>query len=148
MSTAVYPDVGGLTLSTVIDVPFATAKIKLFQTAVVPTRDTIKTDLTEANFTGYTAKTLTAVGTPFLNVAGGIDTPIPSQEFVVTTATPVVGNDIYGYWIENAAGDLLLVVAFDNPVQMQVVGNALVLLILLNFFAVDAVNSTVNGLPA
>lgn len=148
MAISVYTDAASLELIDGVTTPFATGKIKLVKTDFAPDRFTTIADLVQADFSGYAAKTLTAVGTPYTDPIGGADMPIPSQEWAPTGDPPAIGNDIYGFWIEDAAGVLLLLVRFDNPVVMQVHGNALVLLVICNYFGAGVVQVIVNGTPA
>ena len=148
MAANIYPNGAALILAGALATRFGSTTLKLLKSPVTLTRFLTLADLTEADFSGYAAKSITAVGTPILNANAGADIPIPSQEFTVTTATPQVGNDIYGWWLEDGSSNLLALAVFDSPVPMQFVGQGLVLLSLMNFFGADPIYVSVNGQPA
>lgn len=73
----------------------------------------------ECDFDGYAAKTLAtwpnivaSAGTSFLVFA-------PTQTWLWEFDTLGTGNMVGGYYIVSAAGDLVDVVVFDDPVPMQ-----------------------------
>jgi hypothetical protein len=102
------------------------AKIKLFQNDVNPNPNTVIGDLTEATFSGYLAATATW-GATFLNSDGKAEADAPSHMFA--RAAGATSNDIFGYWVEDAAGNLLFAERFAGaPIPMAVVTDAIVLL--------------------
>ena len=99
--------------------------LKLFQNDYVPSLDTEIGDLTEADYTGYLAVTLTTWTAPFLDVAGRGEIRAP-HGFFAPAAPYTVQNMIFGYWIEDSNADLLLASRFVNgAVPMGAAGNAL-----------------------
>jgi hypothetical protein len=91
-------------------------KMKLFQNNVVVTPATLIGDLTEATFAGYVAKTLTWAVGPYLNPAGQAEIQNGSVNWTPTDS--VTPNAIYGYWVEDAAGNLLWAENFTTPRSM------------------------------
>lgn len=92
-------------------------KVKLAQTPFTPNPDSDPTTFTEANFTGYSAATITAMsanqktGNTWEATAGAL------AAFQPTGTT--VGNSIGGYWIEDNTGVLLGYDTFSPPIAMQ-----------------------------
>jgi hypothetical protein len=95
-----------------------TLTVKLINSAVlVLTPDTDLATLTaaEANFSGYSAQSLTITGP----VRGGTkyEGMIGTVTFVATTASPFVTDTAYGYWVETA-GALLMAEMFGAGSQV------------------------------
>jgi len=101
--------------------------MRLYQNDYTPTAATTLADLTEADFTGYAAVTLTTWSGVYLTAAGyaAVNSPLASFRPV---APFTVGNQIYGIFIRDVAGALVLAQRFDDPVSM-VDGNGLLDLI-------------------
>lgn len=91
------------------------AVISLFKWGFVPGVSTTKAELEaeECDFTDYTTKTIAAWTGPVLAPVAGYQINAPVQTWTVVTAT--VGNTVGGYWIENAGGDVIDIVTFDDP---------------------------------
>jgi hypothetical protein len=128
----IVPTVGkeniGLDLQTLL----AGSKVKLFSSNTVIVSATVKADLTEATFTGYTAQTVTAAGDPVIDpINGGISITLPSHQFTTDDPT-TVGNTIYGFWLETAAGDLIMAGNFDSPINMTEPFQGIPLMVTLN----------------
>jgi hypothetical protein len=76
----------------------------------------------EANYSGYTAGGLAlTVGSP-VNLSSTCQGAVTALQFLATTATPFVANQIYGYWVDDGTNVLVaekfaagLVVAFGAP---------------------------------
>lgn len=81
-----------------------TAKVRLSQDPTFnpsPDSTVAGLDANEATFSGYSAGGLAlTVGVP-VNLTTLIIGATTPTLFVVATATPVVGNDIYGWWIDD-----------------------------------------------
>lgn len=101
----------------------------LFQNDITPTPDTLIADLDVATFTGYAQVTLTTYSAPYLNAAGAGAILTPLAQF--NTASPfTIGNVVYGYWIEDVDGLLVLAGRFPNaPIAMAGVGDHIAALI-------------------
>lgn len=93
--------------------------MSLFKSGFSPTTQTVKADLeaNEADFTTYTTKTIEAWGDPILSDLGGAQITAPTVQWTLA-ATPAAPNTIGGYWLETAAGVVILIRQFDNPVPM------------------------------
>lgn len=82
--------------------------LKLYKTNVTPNSVTAKTSFTEANFTGYAARTLTRA-----NWSNAITNGSSAGEASYGT-TPqswtcgVTGNTVYGYWVEGTTSAKVL----------------------------------------
>lgn len=100
--------------------PWPTAKMHLFQNNHVPSNGDTVADYTEANYDGYASQTLGAPGAA-ATVGGRSTITWPALTF--TKAAGVATNLIYGYYITNAAGDLLAAELDPNgPVPFLVAG--------------------------
>jgi hypothetical protein len=98
-----------------------TSKVHLYQNNLAPGPQNVVGDFTEATYDGYVALALTAWGTPFIGPDGNGQVTAPGILFVDTGfATP---NTIYGYYLTNAAGTVLLLSGkFDAPILMNNTG--------------------------
>lgn len=97
------------------------ATVHLFSADIVLTPNTVIADLTEADYTGYAAVTVTPPGVVYLAAAGDILWQFPQIAFQPTgTAVP---NLIYGWWMDGevlGTGDRLIVAQrFPEPVTMN-----------------------------
>jgi hypothetical protein len=137
----VYPTAAELELVNLLKVPFATATINLVNSQLALTPGLTLAELTaiEATFTGYAAITLTAIPAAYYDQRnGGISQAIPLSQF--NTASPyTIGNDIWGGWMQDAAGNLLMAWQTSAAWAMSGVGDSLPLQIVLNFFGTGAV---------
>ena len=123
----VYPKEAQLRILTVLKTELMDAgEMALFSNDITPDVNTVVADLTEATFTGYARATLTTWLAARLNTAlEGVQTS-PLAAFAAA-APFTVGEDVYGGWIEDSNGDLILMFRFDNaPIPMAAVGNAIV----------------------
>lgn len=93
----------------------ANAVISLFKWSFVPGVSTTKAELeaNECDFTDYATKVIAAWTGPVLAPVSGYQINAPVQTWTVVTAT--VGNTVGGYWIEDATGDVIDIVVFDDP---------------------------------
>lgn len=97
--------------------------LKLFVNNIVPTDATITADLVEAVGGGYVAKTLTAgLWTPYIDL-GISQVSYETQNFAFTG--PLTTNTtIYGYYIVDADGVLLVAEVAAAPFAPVVVGDS------------------------
>lgn len=150
MLTFLYPTLNQIAMVTAIQVDYATGLLKLVKSAITFSPGLTVADLTaiEADFSGYTAKTLTTLPVPYIDVVnGGISFTIPTQQWTRTLGSPDVGNDIFGGWIENAGGDLLMAWGINPSWGMQNVNDALPLEVTLNFFGTNELYLSIGGVP-
>ena len=117
----VVPDVGEPKLLTKI-ISDADVVYHLFQNNYTPSEATVLTDLTEANFTGYAAKTVYVLGsvnspkwqTPLTDASGITYSEADQQLSWQNTGT--TSQTIYGYYVTDTTGnDLLWVERFATP---------------------------------
>lgn len=102
------------------------------QAGFVPTKDTDAAGFAavEANFTDYAAKALTLTGPRDVGPDGRANGGVVN--WLEVTDPIVVGNRIYGYWIEDAVGVVMSEMFSDeDQIDMNVVGASLILEVLL-----------------
>lgn len=93
------------------------AKVGLFKNDFVPEPTTILADLVQADFVGYALSSVVVWGEIGVDVNGRAIVFAPSKEFSPTDAT--VPNTIFGYFLVNGAGTVLLsAVRFDESVPL------------------------------
>lgn len=138
MSQFLYPNVGALAVATDMQTFLAGCNVGLYKAPVSLGPGTTKADLTaqECDFSGYAQKTVTAMQAPYLASGGGASISTGYLQWDWTPATPPavdVQNQVYGFWVEDAGGDLIVVGSFDDAVAMGEVGNSLPLTVTLNY---------------
>lgn len=100
----VVPDAGELRLlDTMLKLALSTNEnhiLKLYQTNVTPNSASVPASFSEANFTGYAARTLTRSS---WNSAVTVSAKAESSYGSVQSWTcGTTGNTIYGYWVEGS----------------------------------------------
>lgn len=121
-----FPNASTLYIAGLVQTDLALSKLRLFQDGEIePSIATTRAELVtaEADYTGYTAggETLTAWFAPLNNPLGGSSIDSPKVQF--DTETPyTVSNNVGGFWVENATGDLIVIGVFDAPVPMSGAG--------------------------
>jgi hypothetical protein len=130
-SVIVVPTTEGLAILTTLTATGGDlngAKVHLYANPLVPTPTTDLADFTTATFTGYATSGAIVWGTPFVNgdglptVAGGLVTFASTSPFTV-------GNTIYGYYVTNGAGSVLLFSEqFDTPIVISAALQAVMVL--------------------
>lgn len=140
MGQVVYPNVGAMTLMDVIRLaladagagpPAITCTVRLFKNDLEIGPSTVLADLTEADFSGYAAKTITALLPTYIDPDGGASAQIATQQFQHNGG--VVSNICYGFYVLEDGGGLILVGKFDAPVPMATDVDAIPLDIKFNF---------------
>lgn len=129
-----YPNSGAANLAAIVRTGLVAATLKLFQNPVVASPSTVLGDLTECDFSGYAAVSPVVWGASFLDPSlGGYSFSTYKQwNFDGSDLTPTQ-NNVYGFWLESTAGNLLAVNVFDAPVAMAAGGDALIVNPKLNF---------------
>jgi hypothetical protein len=101
------------------------AKLKLFSNNFTPDHLTLLTDITQADFTGYAEVTLSAWGEAFRD--GGSQPKIVHVSVQYTPTGSTVSNTIFGWYLTNAAGTVLLMAKrLDTPVVLTDNSTALI----------------------
>lgn len=123
----VFPDVGEQRLldrMTGKQTNVNAGSLKLFKNNLTPTAATVNGDFTEANFTGYASKTITAATwNAAVGISGKAYATYPNQLWTKSGAT---GNDIYGWYHQDSTGALLACERFASaPISMNVDGENL-----------------------
>lgn len=128
MPAPFFPNSSCFDQATALQTLLALSVIKLFKSGFSPDPGTVVADLDaeEADYTTYTPATVTAFGDPYAPTGGGAAITAPTEQFTLA-ATPVAPNTIGGFWLESAAGDVILIRQFDDPVPMVVAGNAVLI---------------------
>ena len=120
------PNAATLFLAGLTQAELALSKLRLWVDGEIsPSIATTRAELiaAEAAYTGYTAggEVLTAWFDPLFNPIGGAS--IDSEKVQFQTATPyTVGENIGGWWVETAAGDVIVIGTFDEPIPMSGAG--------------------------
>jgi hypothetical protein len=107
-----------------IKAALALSKLRLFKSGLTVTQFTTKVELVaaECDFDGYTAGgyTLTAWTGPITDPNGGaiLTSPLVNPAFS-DPSDPIVGNDVGGWWVEDAGGTVRLVGQYGpaRPIQ-------------------------------
>jgi hypothetical protein len=95
----------------------ATGKVHLFANSLSPLPTTPLSDLVEATFTGYAAISFGTFGAPYIGPDGFVHITAPGVQFIATDG--VVVNTIYGAYLTDTAGTLLIAIAlFVEPVPI------------------------------
>lgn len=131
MGVVLYPNVGALNNIGLVRTNLASCKLKLFKNDILLTPATVKADLTEADFGGYAEKTITALLPAYIDPAGGASAQIATQQFDCDGTAP--DNVVYGFWVETAAGVLVLAGSFDQGIPMVNLGDSIPIDVKFNF---------------
>ena len=107
----VVPDSGELRLlDTLLKLALSTNEnhiLKLYRTDVTPTASSVPASFTEANFTGYAARTLTRSNwNSAVTVSNKAEASYGSTPQSWTCGT--TGNTIFGYWVEGSTSNRCL----------------------------------------
>jgi hypothetical protein len=136
MPQAQYPNGGALAIAAAVQALMAESIIHLYAAPITLSPNTTLAQLqaVEATYDGYAPKTVTAFNPPYLDPAGGATTASGYEQFnYETEASPGVTNNIYGLWVQDAAGVLIIVFAFDAPAPMAQEGDSVPVNVLLNY---------------
>ncbi len=123
-----YTNQAAITKATDIKAALALSKLRLFKSGFVPTRFTSRAQLEaqECDFDGYTpgGYTLTAWTGPIQDPNGGaiITSPLVNPAYG-PAGDPAVGNDVGGFWVDDADDNVRLVGIYGDARPMQVVGD-------------------------
>jgi len=111
----ITPFSGAAKVAGLVKTNLANAVVSLFQFGFNPSVSTVKSELegAEATFDDYVTKTIASWTGPVLAPSPGYQINGGLVQWIVVTN--VVTNIIGGYWIENAAGDVIQIVKFDDP---------------------------------
>lgn len=118
------PNSYALVQATTAQAARALSVIKLFKSGFVPDPNTVvaELDAEEADFDDYAPITVTAWLDPAGAITGGWQITAPTSQFLCA-ADQVVPNMIGGWWAELAAGTVIIIRQFDDPVPMAEAGN-------------------------
>jgi hypothetical protein len=101
------------------------AKVRLFQSGFVPNPQSPAADYiaSECDFDGYAPVVLAAWLGPVLGPTSGWMIVAPLALFIWATTGANVGNQVGGWWIESAGGDVIDYGRYQNPLPMVGEGN-------------------------
>jgi hypothetical protein len=122
-----FPNASTKWLAALVQDELAASKLRLWVDGeLTPSIATTRAELVaaEADYTGYPAggEALATWFDPLNNPLGGSSIDSPKVQF--DTATPyTVGNTIGGFWVETAAGDVVVIGQFVNPIPMGAAGD-------------------------
>ncbi len=133
----IYPNISALYIAGLVKTALAASMLKLYTAIASPLGPgTVVGDFTEATFSGYTAITIANFLAPYIDPAGGSSIQSGTQQFnYVEPMSGPVGEVCLGFWLENAAGDLVVAGNFDAPISMNANGDAIPVNITLNYGA-------------
>lgn len=99
---------------------------KLFKAGFEPTPATLVADLdlNEADYSDYAPETITAWLPPATVETGGWSITAPTEQFLCV-GDQAVPNMIGGMWFELAAGEVFMIVIFDDPEPMALDGDSI-----------------------
>jgi len=95
--------------------------IALFTNNFIPTVDSVLADFTEATFPGYAPQSISTPNAAFLNGTGRGEV---DADLMTWTATGASGETVFGYFIYDAALDVIWCERFNAPVPMGAPGAA------------------------
>ena len=134
-----YPKLGAMAVANLVQAGLAASVLSLFKEDIAITTNTTKAELEaiEADYDGYLPKTIAAWLEPYLDPEGGASIDSGEQVFYWTFDTDSIQNQIYGFWVELAAGTVVVIGRFvddqgqPDPIPMVQEGNAVPLTIRL-----------------
>lgn len=144
---SLYTNLGGLELAALLQTALAAGKLRLTKSLVVISKTTPVATLiaAEADFSGYAAETLTTWLPPYVE-GDAVSMLSPAVQFDLDgTASPIVPNTVYNWWVELAAGDLIVAGTFASPIPMVSGGDAIPAQVKLSWFATDPIVMLVGG---
>jgi len=104
------------------------SKVHLFKTNVNPSPNMVIADLVEADFTGYAASSAIVWGTPGY-LPDGTAAVVGGGKTFTVGSTPSILNTIYGYYVTDSAGTVLLFARkFDAAVVLSAAGQFVIVL--------------------
>jgi len=121
----IYPNVGALKCAATMRTFFALSTLHLFKAITAPlSQSTVVGDFTEADYDGYVEKTLTTWNLPYIDPVGGATIQGGTQQFDFVFSGGIT-NNIFGFYLLDAAGDLILAGTFDSPIPMAADGDSI-----------------------
>lgn len=123
-----YTNGAALAKAADIKTALALSKLRLFTDALIPTRHTTVAELeaAECTYDGYPAGgfTLTAWTGPTIDPNGGavLTSPLINPAYG-PAEDPPMSNDVGGWWVEDAAGNVRVLGRYDPPRPMGGLGS-------------------------
>lgn len=133
---SIYPQTGARAIAEAMRTHLVDCDVGLIKAPFPLDKQLTLADLTEANYSGYARKTIAAHEQVYDDPAGGATFQSPLQQFnfvaPVAPAEPVP-NTIYGFFVLDDAGELIMVGDFEAGLPMATNNNSIPLNISPNF---------------
>ena len=135
MNQFLYTLLGSYTLAGYVRTALATGKLRLYASPLTLNPSILKAALVaaEATYDGYAAYVITTWNAVYYDPSGGSSFQAVHQ-FDFTPGAGTV-NTVYGFWVEDTAGNLLVVGNLPAPVVMQALGDSIPMSVTLNYGA-------------
>lgn len=125
----VTPLVAADAIAGLLRTALAGSKLRLFKADFSPSPASLAADFigSEANFSGYPTggASITAWLAPLYDPAGGVSITAPTVQFAVAAATPLVANQLGGWFLLDSTGTLYQYGTFDPQPILAAVGDGL-----------------------
>lgn len=134
MSNLIVPDVSENAFNALwLSVLSSTVKLSLFKNNITPDENTVFSDFTKADFTGY-ADSVVTLGAP--TTVAGKSTVTATAPAAFVMGTPGTGNTIYGYYVWIPATTILLwCEKFDNAPVLANAGDEIDVTLVFTLFS-------------
>lgn len=129
---------GNIPWASLIQDYLATSKLNLFDNTLTVNSFTTKAELDAAvaTFDGYAEETIATFSTPIFDSEGGASTNSGIVTFAYVDGVGHVGNTVNGWWLEDAAGNVMALGNFADPVLVQANGDGVQVIVEVNIGAV------------
>lgn len=127
MATQVYPNEGALWLAGVVRTALAASHMNLFQNGTVtlsPSTTLAQLTAVVADYTGYAEQDIATWFAPLLNPLGGASIESGLLQFAIA-APYTVSNTIQGWYLTNAADELVCAGDFAAPRDLVGAGDGI-----------------------
>jgi len=133
VSRVFYTNEAVMTLATELQTAMAASTLDLYQDSLVPGIQTTQAELAAAvaTYSGYAQIAVATLLAPYLDPAGGASTNVATRQFQHSGGA--TSNQIGGAWMEDAGGNVRIVVAFDQPIPMSAATDAIPIDVVFNF---------------
>lgn len=126
-----YPNTGANRVANYVLTGLDSPDLGLFKNNIYPTATTVLADIIPADFSGYALAAIT-FGGPYLDPELGGISAVAFKQFDVG-APATIGNTIYGWYLLDGTGALIMLGTFENPIAMATTLDSLPMQVKLNF---------------
>lgn len=99
--------------------------LRLYNNTPTPAQTSVASDFSETSFGGYVPATLNSWGTPFVNSFGNVESDHPNVSFTFDGSTG--SETLNGFFVTDAAGNLVWAEQFGGPIVLSVAGQSIVI---------------------